>query len=47
MDDEAVVGIKACDPNTLLMMYVSKMVPTSDQIREDSIPSVVLSSQER
>jgi len=33
MDDEAAVGIKACDPNAPLMMYVSKMVPTSDKGR--------------
>jgi len=33
MDDEAAVGIKACDPNAPVMMYVSKMVPTSDKGR--------------
>ena len=32
-DDEAAIGIKACDPNAPLMMYVSKMVPTSDRGR--------------
>jgi len=33
MDDEAAMGIKGCDPNAPLMMYVSKMVPTSDKGR--------------
>merc|ERR1712050_110250 len=32
-DDEAAKGIKACDPNGPLMMYISKMVPTSDKGR--------------
>ncbi|CAF0839715.1 unnamed protein product [Didymodactylos carnosus] len=32
-DDEAFLGIKACDPNAPLMMYISKMVPTSDKGR--------------
>merc|ERR1711902_410694 len=32
-DDVACVGIKNCDPNGPLMMYVSKMVPTSDKGR--------------
>jgi len=32
-DDEACTGIKNCDPNAPLMMYVSKMVPTSDKGR--------------
>jgi len=32
-DDEAAVGIKTCDPNAPLMMYISKMVPTSDKGR--------------
>jgi len=32
-DDEAALGIKNCDPNAPLMMYVSKMVPTSDKGR--------------
>merc|ERR1719254_67283 len=33
MDDEAASGIRACDPAGGLMMYVSKMVPTSDKGR--------------
>merc|ERR1712066_120243 len=33
MDDEAAKGIKACDPSACLMMYISKMVPTSDKGR--------------
>jgi len=32
-DDEAFMGMKNCDPNGVLMMYVSKMVPTSDKGR--------------
>nr|XP_032528511.1 translation elongation factor 2-like [Danaus plexippus plexippus] len=32
-DDEAAMGIKNCDPEAPLMMYVSKMVPTSDKGR--------------
>jgi len=32
-DDEAAVGIKNCNPDGPLMMYVSKMVPTSDKGR--------------
>jgi len=32
-DDEAAVAIKTCDPNGPLMMYISKMVPTSDKGR--------------
>jgi elongation factor 2 len=32
-DDEAAVSIKACDPNGVLMMYISKMVPTTDKGR--------------
>jgi len=32
-DDEACMGIKNCDTNAPLMMYVSKMVPTSDKGR--------------
>ncbi|CAH2268322.1 jg5502 [Pararge aegeria aegeria] len=32
-DDEAAIGIKTCDPEAPLMMYVSKMVPTSDKGR--------------
>jgi len=33
IDDEAALGIKNCDPNGPLMMYVSKMVPSSDKGR--------------
>jgi len=32
-DDAAAMGIKNCDPDAPLMMYVSKMVPTSDKGR--------------
>ncbi len=32
-DDEAFLGIKSCDPTAPLMMYISKMVPTSDKGR--------------
>merc|ERR1711917_101836 len=32
-DDEACTGIKTCNPNGPLMMYISKMVPTSDKGR--------------
>merc|ERR1711962_689281 len=32
-DDGACIGIKNCDPDGPLMMYVSKMVPTSDKGR--------------
>merc|ERR1712170_146539 len=32
-DDVACMGIKNCDPDAPLMMYVSKMVPTSDKGR--------------
>jgi elongation factor 2 len=32
-DDECAVGIKNCDPEAPLMLYVSKMVPTSDKGR--------------
>ncbi|ETE57963.1 Elongation factor 2, partial [Ophiophagus hannah] len=32
-DDEAAMGIKNCDPKGPLMMYISKMVPTSDKGR--------------
>merc|ERR1719473_1622851 len=33
MDDEAANAIRACDPAGPVMMYVSKMVPTSDKGR--------------
>jgi len=33
VDDEACMGIKNCDSNAPLMMYVSKMVPSSDKGR--------------
>lgn len=33
MDDEVATAIRNCDPNGPLMMYVSKMVPTSDKGR--------------
>merc|ERR1712213_28770 len=32
-DDAAAVAMKTCDPNGPLMMYISKMVPTSDKGR--------------
>jgi len=32
-DDPAATGIKTCDPKGPLMMYISKMVPTSDKGR--------------
>ena len=32
-DDEVALGIKTCNPQAPLMMYVSKMVPTSDKGR--------------
>nr|QVU21450.1 translation elongation factor 2 [Salpingoeca surira]QVU21451.1 translation elongation factor 2 [Salpingoeca huasca] len=32
-DDESALGIKNCDPEAPLMMYISKMVPTSDKGR--------------
>uniref|UniRef100_A0A8C5SFP4 Tr-type G domain-containing protein n=1 Tax=Laticauda laticaudata TaxID=8630 RepID=A0A8C5SFP4_LATLA len=32
-DDEAAMGVKNCDPKGPLMMYISKMVPTSDKGR--------------
>ncbi|KAI9595985.1 P-loop containing nucleoside triphosphate hydrolase protein [Syncephalis fuscata] len=33
LDDECAMGIKNCDPKAPLMLYVSKMVPTSDKGR--------------
>jgi elongation factor 2 len=33
MDDESAIGIRECDPNGPLVLYVSKMVPTSDKGR--------------
>ncbi|NXL07642.1 EF2 factor, partial [Mesembrinibis cayennensis] len=30
-DDEAAMGVKNCDPKGPLMMYISKMIPTSDK----------------
>merc|ERR1719436_1043723 len=33
MDDEAATAIRSCDKDGPLMMYVSKMVPTSDKGR--------------
>ena len=33
LDDEAAMGIKTCNPEGPLMMYISKMVPTSDKGR--------------
>uniref|UniRef100_A0A8C6T3Z9 Tr-type G domain-containing protein n=1 Tax=Neogobius melanostomus TaxID=47308 RepID=A0A8C6T3Z9_9GOBI len=33
IDDEVAMGIKNCDPKAPLMMYISKMVPTSDKGR--------------
>lgn len=32
-DDEVATAMKTCDPKGPLMMYVSKMVPTSDKGR--------------
>ncbi|KAL9013327.1 MAG: hypothetical protein Q9173_001971 [Seirophora scorigena] len=32
-DDEACIGVRDCDPKAPLMLYVSKMVPTSDKGR--------------
>jgi elongation factor 2 len=32
-DDEVAIAMKTCDPNGPLMMYISKMVPTSDKGR--------------
>ncbi|KAF9145738.1 Elongation factor 2 [Mortierella sp. GBA39] len=33
LDDECAKGIESCDPNAPLMLYISKMVPTSDKGR--------------
>jgi len=33
MDDQAANAIRACDPASGLMMYISKMVPTADKGR--------------
>jgi elongation factor 2 len=33
MDDEAATAIKSCEPSGPMMMYISKMVPTSDKGR--------------
>jgi len=33
MDDESAIGIRDCDPKAPLVLYVSKMVPTSDKGR--------------
>ncbi|KAF7170838.1 hypothetical protein CNMCM5623_003338 [Aspergillus felis] len=33
MDDDCAIGIRDCDPKAPLMLYVSKMVPTSDKGR--------------
>ncbi|KAF8337923.1 P-loop containing nucleoside triphosphate hydrolase protein [Cantharellus anzutake] len=33
MDDESAIGIRDCDPNGPLVLYVSKMVPTSEKGR--------------
>lgn len=33
LDDEAAIGVKNCDPEAPLMMYISKMVPTSNKVR--------------
>jgi len=33
MDDESAIGIRDCDPNGPLVLYISKMVPTSDKGR--------------
>jgi elongation factor 2 len=31
-DDEATMGIRSCDPKGPLMMYICKMVPTSEKV---------------
>ena len=33
LDDEAATAIRTCDPNGCLMLFISKMVPTSDKGR--------------
>jgi len=33
LDDEAAIAVKTCNPDGPLMMYISKMVPTSDKGR--------------
>ena len=33
MDDESAIGVRDCDPKAPLVLYVSKMVPTSDKGR--------------
>jgi elongation factor 2 len=33
MNDESAIGIRDCDPNGPLVLYVSRMVPTSDKGR--------------
>ncbi|CAO3642045.1 unnamed protein product [Cunninghamella blakesleeana] len=33
LDDECAIGIRDCNPNGPLMLYISKMVPTSDKGR--------------